>query len=284
MSKNRIKDSYPHIRDLFSFSKEEVLRLKKYSSQIYPQDELRLPFGRVDIDHLEVLDLSLRSLLEIDTFQKKKKDFRRRLLSDEFEETLTEIVIGGLLTQSNIPIRSFEYEYRYDNNLKDTKDLDICALIGDHEVFFEIATRRKYNHKRIVGIQGIDGMHFRNIRRKYEDKKIEQAHRSRLLPAQPLIFVINSFRSLQHVFLNNAEPFLGKCELLHSLIMFSGYRIVNDGVKLSQANIYCNPWCTDSIKYMVDNKILTELIKNWSVDIRYDLEVQQKTLNGRSVR
>lgn len=273
MSQDCMKSRYPWIKRQFSFSDEEIVQLKESSSRIYIQDEVKFPFERVDVDSLKVLDISLKSLLSVDAFQEKKKVFRDKLLNpNQFEETLTEIVIGGLLAQSNIPIRSFEYEYRYDNNPEHHKDLDICALIEGNEVFFEIATRADFfglsyrlSYKKIPGIREIDNrIHLENIRKKYVDKKkIGQAYKLNFLPAQPIIFVINSLRTLQPISLTNAKLFLGKCELLHSLIMFSGYRIVNNNVKLSQANDGPNPGRIDSIKSKINNETLTELRKNW---------------------
>ena len=250
----------------------EVRKVDEAFTKTYLQEEFKLPFERADVDYLRILDLSLRSLRSLSAFKERKNHIVDKLV-DKPEETLTEIVIAGLLARDGFEIVEFEHRYRYDKTLSRSKDLDLLARIDGREMFFEMMTRADIMKRRksLPGIRGIDNMHLTDIRNKYAKKEIQRANESGFLSNQPVIFVIDTHRSVPQIFFSNAASILRGCEYLTAILMFSGYRLFDDRVLLNQGLIYHNNLSQNRLSQKEQDR-LTEIARSWTVDARFDLE------------
>jgi hypothetical protein len=73
------------------------------------------------------------------------------------------------------------------------------------------------------------------------------------------------------IFLNEAPSILKDCDYLTAILMFSGYRISEDKVMLSQSQIYHNGQSKNRLSQMEQDR-LSEITRSWTVDARFDLQ------------
>jgi hypothetical protein len=233
--------------------------------------------GRVEVDYVRILDLSLGSLSDAMAFKEKRDTIIKRILNQP-EETLTEIVIAGLLARDGFSLVEFDHRFRYDKNSSHSRDMDVMAHVDSREVFFEVVTKRDITKRRssLPGFSGIDHMYLEDIRGKYAKKKIQEANELGFLSNQPIVFVVDTHRSVPHIFLNDAAKILGGCDYLTALLMFSGYRLRGDNVMLSQGNIYFIDWCKNRLS-SEEQMRLSKATRNWMADAQFDLEARMES-------
>ena len=91
-------------------------------------------------------------------------------------------------------------------------------------------------------------MHLKNLQSDYEEKKIEEANSLGSLDGEPVVFVINTGRSLPQVFLSEGGKYLHECRYLAALIFFNGYVFSGENVAFRDPQMYFLPRCVSPLE------------------------------------
>ena len=248
------------------FTEEQLKNIHKLSKKKYDRDELY--FNSVKENLLNILEYCLQRLFSNSAFKNSKADFKKKLLNEtQIVDTITELVIGTLLEENKIVINDFEFKYQYSPDSDNKKDFDIFANFNGNNYYIEIFTRREFRFNRFQRSPNIDRMIFQRIRRKYiEEKQIINAVNSGYLSQNPIIFVVNTQKSLKQGFFNNHFDLLTGCNLLCGILIFSGFVFQNGSLRLNEeSNIYFYSGCKPSISSLVDKEYLRLLLNKFRV-------------------
>ena len=195
--------------------------------------------------YLNSLEKSL-GLADLHSFSSEHLKRIRSKITSSPEETFDELTFYRKLSEGGCSNLELEFEYVHDARGVARKSVDIKGTISRRQILFEVKTRR--TAKRIPGIQHIDRMHLKNLQSDYEKKKVDEANLSGSLSGEPVIFVVNTGRSLPQVFLSEGGKYLHECRYLAALIFFNGYVFSGENVAFRDPQIYFLPRCVSPLE------------------------------------
>lgn len=240
-------------------SENDLRKIKGIFKKDFTMDKMHLTSGEDVNKKAEEYMEGLNNIL------KKMPNSNSKVIANKLRnqplETLTELVIAGILKRGNQKNLTFERKYRYDQT-QNEKDLDISTKLFGKEFLFEMVTRRELKGE-ILGITGIDSRYLIVIQRKYSEKKIDEAIKNNYLSSKtPIIFVINTERDVPQVFMKNAQKIIGNCKNLSAVIMFSGFKLYDRKLYLNQSQIYFIEWAHNKLNIKEQEKLKSLFKKN----------------------